>query len=247
MTKDKHGFEELTAPAATAKELQISVATLRKYSLIVEKVTGKPYYYKRTKQNARLYSEKDIQDLKDFHKLSQENGLTLQEAAQQIYVLSEQSTEPQIAVVNEQQEIMNAPEVTKLLNALQQTIGQQNAALESLQKQLNRIEKQNKDLLAQQKKLANTTATDDDLARLPDISGIVEDEQTADSSLSENAEKITQVANVEAKSSDEVHEEILAKAKENAEKNAHANAHRTLEDMQVEPEKQHWWQKFIDM
>lgn len=247
MTKDKHGFEELTAPAATAKELQISVATLRKYSLIVEKVTGKPYYYKRTKQNARLYSEKDIQDLKDFHKLSQENGLTLQEAAQQIYVLSEQSTEPQIAVVNEQQEIMNAPEVTKLLNALQQTIGQQNAALESLQKQLNRIEKQNKDLLAQQKKLANTTATDDDLARLPDISGIVEDDQTADSSLSENAEKITQVANVEAKSSDEVHEEILAKAKENAEKNAHANAHRTLEDMQVEPEKQHWWQKFIDM
>lgn len=247
MTKDKHGFEELTAPAATAKELQISVATLRKYSLIVEKVTGKPYYYKRTKQNARLYSEKDIQDLKDFHKLSQENGLTLQEAAQQIYVLSEQSTEPQIAVVNEQQEIMNAPEVTKLLNALQQTIGQQNAALESLQKQLNRIEKQNKDLLAQQKKLANTTATDDDLARLPDISGIVEDDQTADSSLSENAEKITQVANVEAKSSDEVHEEILAKAKENAEKNAHANAHRTLEDMQVEPEKQHWWKKFIDM
>jgi hypothetical protein len=54
MTSDKHNFEELTAPAATAKKLHISVATLRKYSLIVERVTGRPDYYPRTKQKARL-------------------------------------------------------------------------------------------------------------------------------------------------------------------------------------------------
>ena len=41
MTTNKHDFEELAAPKVAAKELGIGVATLRKYSLIVEKVTGK--------------------------------------------------------------------------------------------------------------------------------------------------------------------------------------------------------------
>ena len=41
MTTNKHDFEELAAPKAAAQELGISVATLRKYSLIVEKVTGR--------------------------------------------------------------------------------------------------------------------------------------------------------------------------------------------------------------
>ena len=40
-----HNFEELESPAKTAEELHISVATLRKYSLIVEKVTGNKDYY----------------------------------------------------------------------------------------------------------------------------------------------------------------------------------------------------------
>ena len=56
-----HNFEELEAPAKTAEELHISVATLRKYSLIVEKVTGNKDYYERTKQKSRLYSAKDIE------------------------------------------------------------------------------------------------------------------------------------------------------------------------------------------
>ena len=45
MTTNKHDFEELAAPKAAAQELGISVATLRKYSLIVEKVTGKSDYF----------------------------------------------------------------------------------------------------------------------------------------------------------------------------------------------------------
>lgn len=92
MTSNKHEFEELAAPAAAAKELGISVATLRKYSLIVEKVTGNAEYYERTKQKARLYSKKDIKDLDDFHKLSKNNGLTLQEAARQIFAVSEKKS-----------------------------------------------------------------------------------------------------------------------------------------------------------
>lgn len=252
MTKDKHDFEELTAPAATAKELQISFATLRKYSLIVEKVAGKPDYYARTKQNARLYSKKDVQDLKDFHKLAQENGLTLQEAAQQIFAVSDKSAKESNAVDEPNNEVMSTPQVMKLLNALQQTIGQQNSALAKLQKQLNRIEKQNKDLLTRQKELENSSAKEADFASLPDISGIVTDDlATAPIFAEENkpltpAEKRAQVANDEQKSSKEVHDEILSKAQENAQKST-VNAHRTLSDMQVEPEKKHWWQKFIDM
>ena len=79
MTTNKHDFEELAAPKVAAKELGISVATLRKYSLIVEKVTGNSNYFARTKQKARLYHQKDIDDLKAFHHLSKNSGLTLQE------------------------------------------------------------------------------------------------------------------------------------------------------------------------
>lgn len=91
MTTNKHDFEELAAPKAAAQELGISVATLRKYSLIVEKVTGKSDYFARTKQKARLYHQKDIDDLKAFHRLSKNSGLTLQEAALQIYAVSEKN------------------------------------------------------------------------------------------------------------------------------------------------------------
>ena len=259
MTKDKHDFEELTAPAATAKELKISVPTLRKYSLIVEKVTGKPDYYERTKQKARLYSKKDLQDLKDFHKLAQDNGLTLQEAAQQIFAVSDKKDKTkkvaQTKAEQEKQEVMSPSQMAKLLTALQQTIVQQNSALDKLQKQLNRIEKQNKDLLAKQKELGQKDSDESAFAGLPDISGIITDDETdlldqADPDIDKPltaAEKRAQVVDDGQKSSEEVHEEILAKAKENAEKSANNSGLRTLTDMQVEPKKAHWWQKFLDI
>lgn len=258
MSEDKHNFEELTAPSATAKYLHISVATLRKYSLIVEKVTGKPDYYARTKQNARLYSKQDVQDLEDFHKLAQDNGLTLQEAAQQVFAVTAKKDKPEKTEDDKKQEVMSTSQMVKLLNALQQTIGQQNTALSNLQKQLDHIEKQNKQLLEKQKELETpvpkTTSSADDFSVLPDISGIVTNgdditdvDEMPDTKPLTAAEKRAQVAQDEEKSSEQMHEEILAKAKENAEKGASANTHRTLADMQVEPEKTHWWQRFLDM
>ena len=259
MSEDKHNFEELTAPSATAKKLHISVATLRKYSLIVEKVTGKTDYYARTKQNARLYSKQDVQDLEDFHQLARDNGLTLQEAAQQVFAVTDKKDKPQHMDNGKKQEVMSTSQMVKLLNALQQTIGQQNTALSDLQKQLNRIEKQNKELLKKQKELEKpqikAAGTDDDFSVLPDISGIVTDNGDDITDVQEMpetkpltaAEKRAQVAQDEGKSSEQMHEEILAKAKENAEKSANSNAHRTLADMQIEPEKTHWWQRFLDM
>ena len=258
MSEDKHNFEELTAPSATAKHLHISVATLRKYSLIVEKVTGKPDYYARTKQNARLYSKQDVQDLEDFHKLAQDNGLTLQEAAQQVFAVTAKKDKPEKTEDDKKQKVMSTSQMVKLLNALQQTIGQQNTALSNLQKQLDHIEKQNKQLLEKQKELkkpaSKTTSSEDDFSVLPDISGIVTNadditdvDEMPDTKPLTAAEKRAQVAQDEEKSSEQMHEEILAKAKENAEKGASANTHRTLADMQVEPEKTHWWQRFLDM
>lgn len=137
-----HNFEELEAPAKTAEELHISVATLRKYSLIVEKVTGNKDYYERTKQKARLYSAKDIEDLKAFKALSKKSDLTLQEAARQVFAISDKKTEEAKKSAKLQKEVatntatVDADQVVKLLTMLQNTIASQNKAIEDLQKQV---------------------------------------------------------------------------------------------------------------
>ncbi len=246
MTSSKHDFEELAAPAAAAKKLGISVATLRKYSLIVEKVTGNSNYFERTKQKARLYHKKDIDDLDAFHKLAKNSNLTLQDAARQIYAVGDsQKVEPVKVVKKEQKqnnELMNTSQVVKLLTALQQTITHQNEAITNLQHQLNRIEQQNRDLIAAQKKLAAPRSPmTERIEAMPDISGVVDD----DDKPMTREEKRAEVKADAHKSREELHDEIIAKAKENAKKSATANVHRTLEDMQIRPKKEHWWQRFF--
>lgn len=241
-----HDFEELAAPKAAAEELGISVATLRKYSLIVEKVTGNPNYFARTKQKARLYHQKDIDDLKAFHLLSKNSGLTLQEAARQIYAVSDKKDEktkeePKKATPYTSRDVMDTKEVVKLLNTLQQTISNQNEAISSLQKQLNVIQKQNQDLIEAQKRLAAPKDNSDKIAALPDISGMVSDDEPK----KDAAEKREEVKEDMHKSQEEMHDEIISKAKENAKKRATANVHRTLEDMQLPERKEHWWQRIF--
>lgn len=241
-----HDFEELAAPKAAAEELGISVATLRKYSLIVEKVTGNPNYFARTKQKARLYHQKDIDDLKAFHRLSKNSGLTLQEAARQIYAVSDKKDEkpkeePKKATPYTSRDVMDTKEVVKLLNTLQQTLSNQNEAISSLQKQLNVIQKQNQDLIEAQKQLAAPKDNSDKIAALPDISGMVSDDEPK----KDAAEKREEVKEDMHKSQEEMHDEIISKAKENAKKRATANVHRTLEDMQLPERKEHWWQRIF--
>ena len=241
-----HDFAELAAPKAAAEELGISVATLRKYSLIVEKVTGNPNYFARTKQKARLYHQKDIDDLRAFHRLSKNSGLTLQEAARQIYAVSDKKDEkpkeePKKATPYTSRDVMDTKEVVKLLNTLQQTISNQNEAISSLQKQLNVIQKQNQDLIEAQKQLAAPKDNSDEIAALPDISGMVSDDEPK----KDAAEKREEVKEDMHKSQEEMHNEIISKAKENAKKRATANVHRTLEDMQLPERKEHWWQRIF--
>lgn len=250
MKSNKHDFEELDAPAAAAEKLGISVATLRKYSLIVEKVTGNKQYFERTKQRARLYHQKDLDDLDAFHKLAKNSSLTLQEAARQIYAVSDKKAEEKKRKTkkdDKQTELMDPHQMVKLLGALQQTIASQNEAIDSLQKQLNRIEKQNQELLKSQTKLTapkNDSEIDPKIAAMPDISGIVRDDEDE---TPKTAEEKRQAVQADAKKSEaELHDEIMAKAKENAKKRATANIHRTLEDMQLPAKKEHWWQRFLN-
>ena len=241
-------FEELAAPKTAAEELGISVATLRNQSLIVEKVTGNTNYFARTKQKARLYHQKDIDDLKALHRLSKNSGLTLQEAARQIYAVSDKKDErpkeePKKVVPYTNSDVMDTKEVVKLLNTLQQTISNQNEAISSLQKQLNVIQKQNQDLIEAQKQLAAPKDNSDKIAALPDISGVVSDD---DAEPKKDAEqKREEVKEDMHKSQEEMHDEIISKAKENAKKRATANVHRTLEDMQLPERKEHWWQRIF--
>ena len=244
MTTNKHDFEELAAPKPAAKELGISVATLRKYSLIVEKVTGNSNYFARTKQKARLYHQKDIDDLKAFHRLSKNSGLTLQEAARQIYAVSDvknESKKEKKQTPYTTTDVMDTQEVVKLLNTLQKTISNQNEAIVSLQKQLNVIQKQNQDLIEAQKQLAAPKDNSDKIEALPDISGIVD----SNDQKKDEAEKREEVREDVHKSQEEMHDEIISKAKENAKKRATANVHRTLEDMQLPEPKEHWWQRIF--
>lgn len=229
-----HNFEELEAPAKTAEELHISVATLRKYSLIVEKVTGNKDYYERTKQKSRLYSAKDIEDLKAFRALSKNADLTLQEAARQIFAVSDKKTEEvkmQKSVATNTATV-DADQVVKLLTMLQNTIASQNKAIEDLQKQVARVEAQNKKLIDRSHQLAEPESEDS--------------KEKANNKDQEAAKEITE----EQKSEQEAHEEILRKARENEEKRrkqqVEENIHRTLAQMQIRPKKKHhWWDRFF--
>ena len=231
-----HNFEEIEVPAKTAEELHISVATLRKYSLIVEKVTGNKDYYERTKQKSRLYSAKDIEDLKALIALSKNADLTLQEAARQIFAVSDKKTEEvkmQKSVATNTATV-DADQVVKLLTMLQNTIASQNKAIEDLQKQVARVEAQNKKLIDRSHQLAE-----------PESDGSKE-KQEANNKDQEAAKEITE----EQKSEQEAHEEILRKARENEEKRrkqqVEENIHRTLAQMQIRPKKKHhWWDRFF--
>jgi hypothetical protein len=58
--------------------------------------------------------------------------------------------------------------------------------------------------------------------------------------------KRAELAQDKKKSEAEVHSEIINRAKENAQKRANVNVHRTLAGMQVQNEKKHWWQRFLN-
>src|SRR5699024_12357115 len=139
-------------------------------------------------------------------------------AARQIYAVSEKKPEPETKEpapkpAYNSTDVMDTEQVVKLLNTLQKTISNQNEAISSLQKHLNVIQKQNEDLIEAQKQLAAPKDNSDKIAALPDISGVVDDD---DEKPKDVAEKREEVKEDMQKSQEEMHDEIISKAKENA-------------------------------
>lgn len=241
---EEHEFEELASVATVAKKVGISTESLRRYSSMVEKVTGNDHYFERTKQKSRLYRKQDIKDLEAMRRLTKEQGLTIEKAARQIFEIHQPETD--------QQEVLDPAKMQQLLGALQQTIAAQNKVISQLESKLDTIAAQNKEILAAQKqadkapKLGRHSAgIDPEIEALPDISGIVRDSGSKEEQAPKTpAEKRNQVEADKQKSAAEVHRDILAKAQENSQRRSQAS--RTLADMQL-PKKQHWWQRFLNV
>jgi DNA-binding transcriptional MerR regulator len=259
MTRDRD-FQALMTPREAAAKLGISVATLRKYSLIVEKATAKHDYFQRTKQKTRLYSDQNVADLRAFKELSAKGNLTLNEVAAQVFstpraddaakTVQPKHAKPKAKHASDQQQeqLVNLTQVGKLMAALQQTIANQNQAIKDLQQQVAAVQKQNEELLKTQKELAapqpSQPKANPKVEEMPDISGIVtKTERPVKTRAEERAEIAKQIAADREKPAKEVHEEILAKARENEAKGTVA-LHRTLSDMQI-PQKEHWWERFF--
>ncbi|WP_125713348.1 MerR family transcriptional regulator [Companilactobacillus kedongensis] len=83
--------EDFLTPAQAAKELGISVATLRKYSLIVEHTTENANYFERNSQNNRLYTSTNLDDFKKMVELGHEPKMTLDLAAQKVYPTTDEA------------------------------------------------------------------------------------------------------------------------------------------------------------
>ena len=242
----ERNFEELMAPAAVAEKLSISVATLRKYSLIIEKVSGNPDYYQRTKQKARLYRKRDVEDLQDFKKVAQKEDLTLQEADQQIFAGSSADTPAPVdtEAKNATASAVDATQVVELLKALQQTITAQNQAIADLKQRVSQIQAQNTQLLAQSHEQPSKELSQPETLKKKPLT--LTDSTAAGMTREKQRQKVA--AEIEAdrhKSDQEVRREILNKAVENAKKKAQQNVHRTLADMQLPETKKHWWQRFF--
>lgn len=242
---DKHDFEEMLEPAQAAAQLKISVATLRKYSLIVEDVTGNGEYFVRTKQKTRLYSAQNVADLHDFKQLSKDASLTLKEAARQIYAVEDaQQSAPEVVVDPDN---LNQGQVVELLQLLQSTIAQQNEAIKNLQQQMATVQKQNKQLLNMQqaldvpKKTTKSVQTElkfdqpDGADDIPDLEP--EDVERVPEQVEQKLNELQQDA------PDDPRAEILTKAVENSEA-AKQPQFRTLADMQLPKDKKHWWNRF---
>lgn len=75
---------DLLTPSQVAQELNISVTTLRKYSLIVEKVTENASFFART-SNRRNYSQTNVADIKQMLLLNKRDNLNLEVAAKQVF------------------------------------------------------------------------------------------------------------------------------------------------------------------
>lgn len=243
-----HEFQEYKTPGQVAKIIGVSVPTLRKYSLMIEKATNNQYF-ERNQQNTRLYTEQNIERLKELTKLSKSPDRTLQDVIAQLYTITEPDTEQgpeataqvhaSVEKIQKQAtgtDLAPVAQFMQVLTTMQDTVSQQKQTIDALQQQLQIVQEQNVAILERLNQNEGIDSFEEGI-RLPNESKMHATEpsqpvplaepykpQTADASLSE-AQAL----------------ENLDEAEEQAFKP------RTLQDMQVEPEgKKHWWQRFFN-
>lgn len=76
-------FIEYISPNVAAKKLGIAVTTLRKYSSLIEKVSGNKSYFERDSNNSRLYTHVDVSVLKRVIALKVRPDFTLEKSIKQ--------------------------------------------------------------------------------------------------------------------------------------------------------------------
>ncbi len=211
--------EKMLVTSQVAKQLGISVATLRKYSSEIEQVTGNHMYFVRNNKQSRMYTPQNVRLLQTVLTLINQKKLPYKEAISQLFEVHASDKMPQVNKVNSSYNMIDAKQVVQLLGMLQKTIEQQNVAISGLKAQMEQLSQQNSQLLIDLNSKKDKEV-DPKILAMPDISGVepVETKKTAE----------------------EIHEEILRKARENQQKHPNAMMHRTLADMQLQDDK-HWW------
>ncbi|MFD1318935.1 hypothetical protein [Loigolactobacillus zhaoyuanensis] len=77
--------QEYQTPRQAADTLDISPQTLRAYSGLVEKTTGRTDYFQRDQNNGRLYSAQNITDLAQVNQIKKEHSKTLKDAISEVF------------------------------------------------------------------------------------------------------------------------------------------------------------------
>lgn len=215
--------EKMMVTSQVAAELGISVATLRKYSLEIEKVTKNRMYFVRNNKQSRMYTPQNVRLLQTVLTLINQKKLPYKEAISQLFEVHASDKMPQVNKVNSSYNMIDAKQVVQLLGMLQKTIEQQNVAISGLKAQMEQLSQQNSQLLIDLNSKKDKEV-DPKILAMPDISGV------EPINSSESAETI--------------HEEILRKARENQQKHPNITMHRTLADMQLK-DKHHWWDPLL--
>ena len=130
-----------------AKELHIKPVTLKKYSLLIEKMSKGNVMFERSGDRSRLYTDTDVTLIRRTLDTRDQNDLSYKKAVES--VLKEEK------IMDATDDMGNVATPATLENDLDGTIKSLFAAMNEQNAQINQLVKANKDLAKSNEKLAN--------------------------------------------------------------------------------------------
>lgn len=261
MTVEK-SLVDLLTPAQAAEELGVNVTTLRKYSLLIEKVAANDAFFARKNNKRRNYTKKNIEDLKAMIELSQRDDMTLELAAQSLFDGQVPDKELEEAAF----EGMSPSE-----RKLNEKISKQAREINHLKKQLKDIQQENYALIRALKNTQETPLFDYDMNVNEDLIPGNNPTPAQTSTVQQNrvnsqpqmanptvasAQPTTNSQNTESK--EDKYAEALERARQIRDQKQEqalvddslennpaqpAKPLRTLSNMQIDNSKKKWWQR----